>query len=214
MCVNNSNIVNIMCIIIREVPTKMPPRISGFAKPPALYGTFLILLIMETKQYQIRTKNGELIDEKQLPKVRKIVRVVSLKRYTEAQSTKSHLTIVTATDANSVPLNAPIFINTKLAEHRAIDLLCLGGAELRKYNSAENPPKLVAIYCIDYDSPELQGCEYWTGEEWRPLGGLNVQFVEELTNDSFTASENFERQFGVKFDISNPDHREMIQKFL
>lgn len=37
MSVCSSIIGFILCVGGREVPTKMPPRLVGFAKPPALY---------------------------------------------------------------------------------------------------------------------------------------------------------------------------------
>ena len=166
------------------------------------------------KQYQIRTKNGDFVNEQDLPKVRKIVRVVALKRYNETQSKKSHLTIVTATDKDCNPLTSPIFVNTKLAEHRAISLLCLDGAEMREFNTADNPAKLVAVYCIDYDSNILSGCEYWSGTEWLPLRGLNVQFVEEVEEQEESAADIFKRKFGVDFDFNNEGHKEMMKLLL
>lgn len=60
--VNNKRIINenvsvykdnkgfIMCDSIREVPTILPPRISGFAKPPTLYGTLNTFIIWQMKQ--------------------------------------------------------------------------------------------------------------------------------------------------------------------
>lgn len=167
----------------------------------------------ETRKGMIRDAKGNVVNESTLPKVRKIIRVIALKRYAtiKGHNNDSGLTIVTATDANLEPLNA-IFVSAKLAEHRAISALCLGSADFVEFNTLDNPAKWLAVSAIDYDN--LEGYEYWNGTEWLPLTGLNIQFAEEVEPIEESAATKFKRAFGIEFDITNEAHQKMIERFL
>lgn len=210
---------------IREVPTIIPHPVSGFAKPPTLYGTLKTFINMgnntngTTSQGEairrgtIRDINGNVVNESQLPKIRKVIRVIALKRYVtiKGHNNDNGLTIVTATDANLQPLDA-IFVSAKLAEHRAISALCLGSADFVEFNTLDNPAKWLAVSAIDYDN--LEGYEYYDGTNWQPLKGLNIQFAEEVEPEDDSAATKFEKAFGIKFDITNEAHQKMIERFL
>ena len=167
----------------------------------------------ETRKGTVRDAKGNLVNEKTLPKVRKVIRVVSLKRYAtiKGRDNDAGLTVVTATDANLNPLN-DIVVWAKLAEHRAISALCLGSADFVEFNTLDNPPRWLAVSAIDYDA--LEGYEYWNGAEWLPLTGLNIQFAEEVEPIDESAVTKFKREFEIDFDITNEAHQKMIERFL
>lgn len=167
----------------------------------------------QIRKGQICNANGDFVNENELPKTRQTIRVIALKRYEmiKGHENKNGLTVVTATDTNGNILPT-IFVSAALAEHRAISLLCLGSAEFREFTTLENPAKWLSISAIDYD--KLTGFEYWNGNEWVALNGLNIQFAEEVEPNEESAADIFKRKFGIEFDITNEHHCRMIEKFL
>ena len=169
------------------------------------------------KKGQIRNSNGVVMATHLLPIEKATIRVTMQRRFEsigkgdERKDNTNGLTIIDANDLNGMPF-ATLFVNMKVSEHRAVRMLQLDNATTVIYDkeSEVNAP-IADIQFVDYD--KNSGFEYFDGENWQPLRGIQLlQAIEHIDNRK--PYECFADAFGVAFDGSIEWHLKAIQQFM
>ena len=169
------------------------------------------------KKGQIRNSNGVVVATHALPIERATIKVVMQRRFEsigkgdDRRENTNGLTIIDANDLNGMPF-ATLFVNMKVSEHRAVRLLQLDDATTVVYDrESEVSAPITDIQYVDYDKND--GYEYFDGENWQPLRGIQLlQAIEHIDNRK--PFERFEDAFGVPFDGAIEWHLKAIQQFM
>ena len=169
------------------------------------------------KKGQIRNSNGVIMATHLLPIEKATIRITMQRRFEsigkgdDRKENANGLTIIDANDLNGMPF-ATLFVNMKVSEHRAVRMLQLDNATTVIYDkeSEVNAP-IADIQFVDYD--KNSGFEYFDGENWQPLRGIQLlQAIEHIDNRK--PYERFADAFGVAFDGSIEWHLKAIQQFM
>lgn len=165
------------------------------------------------KKGQIRNAESVILATHLLPTEKATIRVVMQRRLEKinGEDNANGLTVIDANDLNGNPF-ATLFVNMKVSEHRAVRLLQLGeaGSVVYDHESAISAP-VVDVVFVDYD--KNQGFEYFDGENWQPLKGIQLlQAIEHIDNRK--PFEKFADAFGVPFDGAIEWHRAEIKQFM
>ena len=169
------------------------------------------------KKGQIRNSAGVVVATHLLPIEKATIRVTMQRRFEsigkgdDRKENINGLTIIDANDLNGMPF-ATLFVNMKVSEHRAVRMLQLDNATTVIYDkeSEVNAP-IADIQFVDYD--KNSGFEYFDGENWQPLRGIQLlQAIEHIDNRK--PYERFADAFGVAFDGSIEWHLKAIQQFM
>lgn len=166
---------------------------------------------------QIRNSEGVILATHLLPIEKATIRVTMQRRFEsigkgdDRKENTNGLTIIDANDLDGMPF-ATLFVNMKVSEHRAVRMLQLDNATTVIYDkeSEVNAP-IADIQFVDYD--KNSGYEYFDGENWQPLRGIQLlQAIEHIDNRK--PYQRFEDAFGVAFDGSIEWHLKAIQQFM